>query len=200
MPLSLFKDTPAAIKALRKSYKDHRLPNPVKIPLDLSRETDRSSIILMASILDNALATRIAESLCFSPNNSEFDYIFRFEGPMATFSARMEIACIFGLIEDATYEQLNIIREMRNACAHSRHVLTFADPTLSTVAKRLSLSDGVTPFLESEFDRPELIKLAFILEGAFVLTSIFDGRKTAREKISKMISERPRPHGPLPDK
>jgi DNA-binding MltR family transcriptional regulator len=200
MPLSLFKDTPAAIKALRKSYKDHRMPDMFQLQIDLSRETDRSSIILMASLLDNALATRIAKSLCFSPNGSEFDYMFRFEGPMGTFSAKMEIACIFGVIEDATYAQLNIIREMRNACAHSRDVLTFADPTLSTVAKRLALSDGITPFLESELDRPELIKLAFILEGFFVLQSIFDGRKTARGKILKMIRERPLPPEPLPDK
>src|ERR1700682_3387758 len=81
--LSLFNDTPAGIKALRKSYKDHRMPDLFQLKIDLSRENDRSSIILMASILDNALATRIAESVCFSPNNSEFDYIFRFEGPMA---------------------------------------------------------------------------------------------------------------------
>jgi len=198
--LSLFKDTPAGVKALRKSYKDHRMPDLFQLKIDLFRETDRSSIILMASILDNALATRIAGSVCFSPNNSEFDYIFRFEGPMGTFSSRMEIACIFGVIEDATYAQLNIIREMRNARAHSRHVLTFADPILSAVAKRLALSDGVTPFLESEMDRPEFIKLAFILEGLFVLKSIFDGRKAAREKIIKMIGERPLQREPLPEK
>src|SRR5580704_14201175 len=107
MPLSLLKDPHAAIKALRKSYKNHHMPDMFKLQIDLSRETDRSSIILMASILHDALAERIAHSVCFSPNDSEFDYMFRFEGPMGTFSARMEIASLFGLIEDETYSQLN---------------------------------------------------------------------------------------------
>jgi hypothetical protein len=186
MRLSMFKDTPGSIKTLRRSYKDRlRLPDKYSLQGELAGESDRSSIILMASLLDDALVFRVAKSLHFDPSEDEFDRIFRLEGPLGTFSSRMEIACLFGFIEDATYEQLNIIREMRNACAHSKHALTFSEPALVNVTKRLFQPLGL---IRMPDDDPDAIKGAFIVEGIFLFQALADGsRKTAALTVLTML-------------
>ena len=95
------------------------------------------------------------------------------------YSARMEIACVFGFIEDATYQQLNIIREMRNACAHSKHAMVFSDPILANVAKRLFHPLGFIPQPEAGED----IKGAFLIEGILLFNTLLYGSRAAGKAV-----------------
>jgi len=179
----MFKDTPGSVKSLRKFCKDRlRIPDGYALQGELAGESDRASIILMASLHDDALTYRILKNLRFNPTEDEADHIFRFEGPLGTFSARMELACLFGFIDDATYQQLNIIREMRNACAHSKHPMTFAEPTLANVAKRLCKPLGFSPAPLT--DSRDEIKSTFVAEGIFIYQILAQG---SREKAQTML-------------
>lgn len=180
---SVFRETPGSVKSLRKFYKDPlNLPDKYSLQGELAGESDRASVILMASLLDDALMYRISKHLCFEPTREEFDKVFRFEGPLGTFSARMEMACLFGFIEDETYEQLTLIREMRNACAHSKHALKFTDAVLGNVLKRMFAPLGV---ISPDIAGNEA-KGSFLVEGIFIYYSLYLG---SREEGAKAVKE-----------
>src|SRR6266446_9705469 len=136
--------TPNSIRTLRRYWKDKTAL--IDVPLfsgELTGTSDRARIILTAASLDDVLIFRIMGSFAFTPDENEFDHIFRFEGPLGSFSSRIEIAHLFGLIDDMTRDQLDTIREMRNACAHTRRNITFEVPELGNVARRLYYPRGV---------------------------------------------------------
>lgn len=176
--LNMFKDTtPGSTKTLRKKARESWLNVDVDaFQKELAGESDRASVVLLGTMLEDVLTYRLTLALCIKPTEDECDYIFRFDGPMGTFSRRAEIACLLGIIEDDTYEQLDIIREMRNACAHSRHPLTFADEALANVAMRLFKPLG---FVRKP-DRKE-IKQAVLLEGFFIYYTLILGSRAKGE-------------------
>lgn len=182
--LSLFNCTPGSIKTLRRFYKKSaRIPEVEELKSELLGESDRTAIIVMATLLDDVLAYRLEKSLCFHPEESEVEHIFRFEGPLGTFSSRTEIACLFGFIDDVTYQQLDIVRELRNACAHSIHPTVFSDAALVNVVRRMLHPLG---FVGCESNRSKTLKKAFIVESFILYATLFHG---SREIGLKTISE-----------
>jgi hypothetical protein len=180
--LSIFKDTANSIKTLRRFYKDYsRLIDVEAFQKEVMGESDRATIILISAMLDDALSFRIAKHVICPIDDEQYDYIFRFEGPLGTFSAKMEIACLFGIIEDEVYQGLDIIREMRNACAHSRHPLTFADSAITNVAKRLSFSLGLS---NRRPDDNNNLKSHFVIESMFLREAL---RLGSREKARSYL-------------
>jgi hypothetical protein len=164
--LSLFRDTPNSVKTLRRAYKDKFRPfDAAKLHGELIGESDRASVILASSLLEDILTFRISKHFCFSPTDEEYDQCFRFDGTMGSFSRKTEIALIFGIIDDRTYQKLDTIREMRNACAHSKYPLTFADEVLQNVANRISPPIGHMPIID---ETPRGRKLSFIGEAVFI--------------------------------
>ena len=136
-------NTPKSVKSLRAYYKDRTAPASIDhLTQEVTGESDPAFVILLASILEDVLIHRVAKHLSFTPNETEFDHIFRFEGPLGTASARIEIAYLFGFIDERTRGQLDDIREMRNACAHSKQQMDFGVPVLANVAKRLFHPQG----------------------------------------------------------
>jgi hypothetical protein len=104
---------------------------------ELEGEGDRTKVILVSALLENALCYRLLLSFPHELTLEERDYFLRFDGPLGTFSQRIEIAYLIGAIDKVTAQQLHTIRAMRNDCAHSQLKLTFAMPELANVAKRL---------------------------------------------------------------
>jgi DNA-binding MltR family transcriptional regulator len=145
---------------------------------ELDAESDRACIILMANILDDALKYRISKCLIFALTEAEFDKVFRFEGPLGTFSGRMEMACIFGFVDEYTYRRLDIIRELRNACAHSLRAMTFSDASIANVAKRLGHPVGSIPTPPDGVP----LKTFFLGVGVFFFQVLCSG---SREEVIK---------------
>jgi hypothetical protein len=191
--LSLFRNVPGSIKTLRRFYKS-RLGKPKlgDFRKELIGESERASILLIATLLDDALTYRISQALSFTATEEEYDYIFRFEGPLGTFSARLEVACLFGIIEDDTYQELEIIRELRNACAHSKHPTVFSDSVVANAAKRIFDPLGVMPIPSS--DAPDNLKAAFLMEGIFLFQALIEGsREAGLKKFTTVLEKLPRP-------
>jgi DNA-binding MltR family transcriptional regulator len=57
--------------------------------------------------------------------DSQAVQFFEGYGPLGTFSARIDIAYFFKLIDPTTYNDLRAIKNIRNTFAHSKTVLTF---------------------------------------------------------------------------
>ena len=72
--------------------------------------------------LSNTLATKIFDGL----------------GPLSQFSAKIEVAYIFGLVDEATYKDLLAIKEIRNRFAHTSRFVSFKSEEIKTACQRLS--------------------------------------------------------------
>ena len=175
--LSIFKDGAGSFDTLRATYRDRRkMPDPTAFLSELGGESDRAGVILAASMLDDLLAHALAQAMAFEPDEKEFARIFKSNSPLGSFSSRAEVALYFGVIDDETWQQLNIIREMTNACAHSKHPLDFKSPELINVDKRLFAPPlGFTPKVMVAKD----LKQAFGIEVAFLGSVLTHGRAEA---------------------
>jgi len=195
-PIPSIYQTPNSVKTLRAYYKDRALPDVAHVAAELNGISDRASVILLAAILDDLLNFRITQSITAQLNDDDMTHAFRFEGPLGALSHRIEIAYLFGSIELATYKELNIIREMRNACAHSSFVLNFTKPEMANVAKRLFAPHGVVSLPQ---DTPDDIKSAFVTAGLFLIQTLAHGsRAEAAKHIQKELRQLAA-HHTLPD-
>jgi hypothetical protein len=118
MSNSLFS-IPGSVKTLRAYHKERISSiNFDEVLARLNNESDRAKVILLAAILEDVLAYRIETCINVNLTEQQWEHIFRFEGPMGSFSSKIEIAYVFGFIDINTAKQLDTMREMRNACAH----------------------------------------------------------------------------------
>jgi len=188
-PAVLFYNRPNSVKKLKATYRRKlHLPETADFLRELSGESDRAAIILASSMLDDLLANAIAMAMPFDLLVEDMEEVFRQGGPLGSFSSRIEVASLFGVIERETFEQLSLLREMRNACAHTKHPITFQDPKLASVAMNLFEPRGSVPRVMAE----KHLKGAFELEVSFLTLVLSLGSRAAamaerNEAITKLI-------------
>jgi hypothetical protein len=179
--------TAGSVKSLRQYWKASSLPTPANLAGELLGQSDRAAVILAASLLDDALAYRLGQCLAVPATPAQLEVIFRYEGPLGSFSSRIDVASLFGFIDVATRSQLSDIREMRNACAHSTQPMSFQIPQLATVAKRLFHPTG---HVHLTSDAPEAIKQNFVLEFLYIHNILIAGsREEGIRSMQESIDE-----------
>ncbi len=181
-PAALNYNEPSSVSSLKKSYRGKLdLPDAARLAGDLIKESDRSAVILGTALLDDLLANAMTLKMHPDILVSDLDWIFRQSGPLGSFSARLEVASLFEIIETDTFRQLTLLREMRNACAHSKHPIDFKNTLLANVAANF-FKHGSTPEVMVRSD----MKAAFAVEIAFLATVLGFG---SREVALKMRAE-----------
>lgn len=135
---------PGAIKRL-KVYS--RKPLADKAAYDtamkaLHGESDRAFVIVATTILEDALLDKLRGQLSPFPEPAAFDRLFQFDGPLGSFSQRIDMACALDVITPETRDDLHILRHMRNACAHSPLPIDLMTPVLWDVARLLFTREG----------------------------------------------------------
>lgn len=188
-PSALTFKEPGSVSTLKKALNFKlKMPSAAAFLAEIRGESDRASVILASSQLDDLLANAIALKMSESVDIMALDIetIFRSSGPLGSFSARAEVANLFGVIENETYEQLTILRAMRNACAHSKHPITFKDPLLRNVAIHLFEPKGTTPRALAE----QNMKVAFVLEVTFLTRVLVHGSRAKAKAES--VGDAPR--------
>jgi DNA-binding MltR family transcriptional regulator len=116
---------------------------------EFSRESDRASVILAVAMLDQSLESLLRGYLVVT-NSSEDKLIDGAYAPLASFSARIDIAYRIGLISARLCRDLHIIRRIRNEFAHNVSDCTFAS---SVVRNRIVELMRTSRFVK---ERPEL--------------------------------------------
>jgi DNA-binding MltR family transcriptional regulator len=92
---------------------------------DLSNESDRGAIILAATSVEDTLERAILGRMpVLFQDETARKRVFENEGIVGTFSKKLEIAYALGLIDAETRKQIDLIREIRNCCAHARKPLS----------------------------------------------------------------------------
>ncbi len=169
-----------AVQSLRRFYKDRLvLVDKADLQAELTGASDRSVIITLGAFLDDVLTVLIAKNIRRQSTKAEFDDAFRFEGPLGSFSARIEIAYLFKLIDETIRGQLGDIREARNACAHSKRPINFSTPELANVCKRILHPKGA---FRLRGETPLDLKKAFTAECLFLHGVLQWGRDEATRR------------------
>jgi hypothetical protein len=119
-------------------------------------------------------------------NLTERSALFDFTRPLGAFSAMIDVAYAFDVIDRDDRDDLHIIREMRNACAHSPWPISFETPVLAQATGALK---GGADWLTSDVsDRTEARALFQLTCGYFSFRSELD-RDEADAKMRELIVE-----------
>jgi DNA-binding MltR family transcriptional regulator len=130
---------PASVRSLKRLMS--QVPTSAELTtvlLDLNREKNgRAWAITLAALLDAALESAIHTKLIPNISKGDRDSLFEGHGILTTFSAKIEMAFVLGLIGPETRKDLDCIREIRNAFAHAKGIISFDTKEVVTVCARL---------------------------------------------------------------
>lgn len=103
-------------------------------------ESDKGCTIIIASVLEEVLRqlheAHIAVISCPAKKNI-FDNLSAPYAPLATFAGKIQIAYGYGLISSDDYEDLQVIRKLRNEAAHSIYDFSLEDDGVRAVVMQL---------------------------------------------------------------
>ena len=121
--------------ALRAKAEDWR-----SFTREFEAESDRAAAVLGAAWLDAKLEGLLEN---FFVNDSKtVTPLFEPTGPLGTFAARSRLAYSLGLISRRSFDDLVLIRGIRNRFAHELHGVQFSDRDIVDACERLQ-SPGV---------------------------------------------------------
>jgi len=96
----------------------------------LGKESDRGCVLSAAAFLENELGRLLKKVLV--QDEKLFKVLFEGYGPLATFSARIDLAYGLGYLAPLQRRDLHLIRKIRNIFAHRAGEVTFEDSEISS--------------------------------------------------------------------
>ena len=161
--------------------------------VSLTQESDRAVALMAAAFLEDYLARMISSNMI--ENSKVRKEVFDHNGSLGTFSAKIDIAYMLGLISQEIRKDLHLLRKIRNEFAHTAKPLTFLDHNIKSRCDELCCSNlkpkKTNP--RTKFNRAMMIiaqdlaltlsKSMFIPEKKNLLDSV-----VAKENIQKIIT------------
>jgi hypothetical protein len=186
---------PSSIMTMKRFYNDRlHVETTEELRAELLGGNDRSTIITIASHAEGNLETLIGLSLPHLRKADEKDWneTFRHDGPLGTFSSTIKMAFYMTLIDEGLRDQLDELRDMRNAVAHTKRRVTFDDVQLQNVARRIIAPKGMFKLLDNS---PDGVRRTFIAEGMFINSILIFGKEKSiqdcRDSFTKQGREPP---------
>ena len=104
-------------------------------------DSDRACGILTATMVENSVESAIKNAMKPDISRSRFNALFDFDGPIGTFSAKIDVACRFGLFGPKTNHDLHLIRLIRDEFAQCPLPFRFDMAAVADVCARLLIPD-----------------------------------------------------------
>lgn len=105
---------------------------------------DRSRVLIAIAVLEQALEDVLR--LHFRKMNKEEERrLFDFEASLGTLSNKIYMAYALGMIDRSDVRELNALREIRNAFAHSRRITDFDTPEVAAYCEFLKIPTDPPP-------------------------------------------------------
>jgi DNA-binding MltR family transcriptional regulator len=142
------------------------IPKPDRAPSDqsalikqLAQHTEAAGALVVSGIVEDWLQ-KLLMAAARPLSNTMAVKIFDGYGPLSQFSQKIDIACIFELIDKSTYDDLRAIKDIRNKFAHTTSYVFFTSENVARECQRLSgWSAGVDNQLHFQGRALECIKL-----------------------------------------
>jgi len=141
-PLS-YKKVVTALKAHSGKSMRNNGRDLLSLAIAFDAETDRGAVILAATAFEDKLKKRLLQEFRRLEPTDEAN-LFGFDRPLGSFSAKIRLAHALRILPDPMKSIAEMVREMRNACAHSAQAISFEDA---------SLLNGLR-FMLQQFDPP----------------------------------------------
>ena len=142
--------------------------------VELKKESDRAAVILGAAQLDNLLEQILLKVLL--PNPQSKDDLFNGNGPLITFSAKINLTYRLGIIDAPLTRNLHLIRKIRNDFAHASGACKLSSGEhkdrvmeLNTTVRNHSMYEGL---YESFKDQVEAIRIDFFIVLGIQITAL----------------------------
>jgi DNA-binding MltR family transcriptional regulator len=102
---------------------------------EFNQESDRGAALVAASLLDERLKAILQAFLLQSKVSSEL--LGGFNAPLGTFSSRASAAYALGLIQRNEFDEINLIRKIRNEFGHKWKGVTFNAAPIADLCRSL---------------------------------------------------------------
>jgi hypothetical protein len=123
------KNRKEVLDALGAYQRKGAFSDPESLAKTYKNETDRGLVVVLGSMTEDFLLTRIVDQ--FSPiSNTLLKDLTRSGGALGTWAQQTNVALAMGIIDDSDANDLEVFKTMRNACAHSRQPIDFNTPEL----------------------------------------------------------------------
>ncbi|MCX3308328.1 MltR family transcriptional regulator [Pantoea vagans] len=141
---------------------------------EFNKESDRGSVLIAASILDEWLCDIIQAHLM---NDKVAKSLLKgATAPLSSFAARTGLAYALGLIMEHEYNELTTLRSIRNEFGHSWNGVSFETPKIQNKIEQL-------PWLGPD-DVPNTPKTKFIFFVAILLADLIHRKQLVeRDKV-----------------
>jgi DNA-binding MltR family transcriptional regulator len=101
----------------------------------LNKETDRGCALMGAAFLDVKLEEML--SCGFVENKKVLEDLMGKNRPLGTFSSRIDLAYLLGLLGKRLHRDLHLIRDIRNKFGHDPSPITFTHPPIRSKCREL---------------------------------------------------------------
>lgn len=115
---------------------------------ETQKESDRGSVLVQVSLLDDILTQLIKIRLI--PSLDRDDELFEVSyAPFSSFSAKIDLAYRIGIITQSKRRSLHILRKIRNNFAHATDIKGFdSDSTHDRIRELLKINKNITSTYE----------------------------------------------------
>lgn len=130
---------------------------------ELSRESDRGSVVLAVAWIDEHLTMLIKSFLVAPLGSKDKDELIGVGRPIGDFGVKIQLAYRLGLIRKNTCRSLDLFRRLRNDFAHLSSPLTFETPSVSSRIREIfrlneqileTVWDSIQPGIDREEVKP----------------------------------------------
>ncbi len=176
--------------ALKKYYKRRGARrDPALIVEAIKSENDRTFVIILGSVLEDALESQLEKKMRPFESETERNAIFGVDAPAGTFSAKIRMAYALSVIDKGMKSQLDDLREIRNACAHSVLPLSFHTPELIGMCERFFRKE-VGAFVQLNGDKTSAeMRMIFLMECFALMAMILQGsREAGHSHFNKILT------------
>lgn len=166
-----------------------------EIWVELMKDSDRATAVLGFAWIEDSLEELLSLSIVPPNNRQTRDHLFGPLGPFNTTYAKTEILFRFGLLPQIIYEDLNVLRQIRNQFGHSAAPgMRFDSPGIRDKTSLLRLSETLVNSIEALGDDVAWEKkMLGSPRDRFILTV-----GHMREQLLKIANSRSRANVPAP--
>jgi len=166
--------------------KENQSKSEVELMLELTNEfqneSDRAAAVLVAAYLDYLLGELIAAKMTVEPEEVEKMLYQKGNGPLGTFSARINTAYCLGLLSKDELRDLNLIRKIRNDFAHQLIGMSFDTEIIANRCRELKSAkvSGAPDFSRDRFSKASI---RLIVEIILKIREIIETRSEPKDGL-----------------
>lgn len=113
--------------------------NQYRVIQELENESDRSAIIIGSSIVETHLTAALKSNLHHNPKI--FEELFNPGRAIGDFGTKIQLGHVLGLYKISSYNDLKIIRRLRNDFAHNLDYKGFDDQKVKNRIQNIKITD-----------------------------------------------------------